>query len=223
MKKRAFSVILAMMMLFTLFAPASAKDMVPSDENTDSLEIMPVESLDSRFESAGKMSQASVNDNGIMPLDNLHPLTPLGLLVYPTFYQDGNLMVVTDERAVIYSPPLNFQNYISTNISREKQEEIKNLLSSAGYEQVGWFMNTGYNLEVYRPIRRQYYFWTGSGKSALNTDTAKNGDTYFRLVTFFAEEVSSSYKFGMTGTVTYETSPTSSTATIPIELSVTFR
>lgn len=71
MKKRAFSVILAMMMLFTLFAPASAKDMVPSDENTDSLEIMPVESLDSRFESAGKMSQASVNDNGIMPLGKL--------------------------------------------------------------------------------------------------------------------------------------------------------
>ena len=223
MKKRTLSAILAMMMLFTLFAPASAKDMVPSDETIDSLEIKPIKSMGSFVEVSDITYHSSANDDGTMPLDSMHSLTPLGVFVYPVFYEDGNLMVVTDERAVIYSPPLNFQNYISTSISRERQDEIKNLLSSAGCEQAGWYMETGYNMEAYRPIRWQYYFWTGSGKSDLNTDTAKNGNTYFKLVTFFEDEVSSSYKFGITGTATYQASMTSSTATIPIELSVTFR
>lgn len=191
MKKRAISAILAMMMLFTLFAPASAKDMIPSDETIDSLEIKPVDSLTSFFETSDGTSQTSADDDGIMPLDSMHPLTPLGLYVYPIFIQDGNLMAVTDERAVIYSPPLSFQNYISTTVTKEKQNEIKELLSNAGYEQVGWYMETGYNLEVYNPIRWQYYCWTGSGQSALQTETAKNGNTYFQIYTFFANQASS--------------------------------
>lgn len=222
MKKSTFSVILAMIMVFTMLVSASAAEATASYGTAETLEVKSISSFPLISDAFTKVSQLSDCGDDIMPLDNLHPLTPLGLYVYPIIIIDGEQYAVTDERAVFYSAPLDFQNFIRTTYSSEKQNEVKNLLSDAGLEQIGWLLETGYNLNVYNPIRWQYYWWAATGKSSLIVETAKNENKIFQIFSYFEDETSSSYKFGITGDVVYRTSATSATATIPIELSVTF-
>lgn len=60
-------------------------------------------------------------------------------------------------------------------------------------------------------------------KSRLYASGAYDGDNTFELVSYFKGGISNtnSFKFGITGDVTYQPMATASTVTMPIELTVT--
>lgn len=98
-----------------------------------------------------------------------------------------------------------------------------NTTSALGYEQIGWYMITGYNIDTYRADRFTYYEWIEAGKKGLYASAAYDGDNTFELVSYFKGGISNtnSFKFGITGDVTYQPMATASTVTMPIELTVT--
>lgn len=231
MKKRFLSAFLLFVLLVipaTASAAEMTKGLMPSGDvrEVGGLHVCAIP------ESAMEVSEEPVsqipdgNENDIMPCFNttgVTRLTPRGVVVFPIAKYQGENIIVTDDVVKFYSPSLYFQNYIRDNMSREKQTEITNFLAQYGAEQIGWYMITGYDLDTYKPGRFTYYEWTNTGKSGAKTKAAVDGaDNIFELVSYFSNGSANSFKFGITGNVTYQTHPTStSMVTMPIELSVT--
>ena len=176
--------------------------------------------------SAEPVASSSNEDDGIMPCYNntgVTRLTPMGILIYPLVRYEGKEAVLDLDSTMFYSKPYSHENYIRDTMSRAKRLEIMKTTSALGYEQIGWYMITGYNIDTYRADRFTYYEWTEAGKKGLYALAAYDGDNPFELVSYFKGGVSNtdSFKFGITGDVTYQPMATASTVTMPIELTVT--
>lgn len=107
-------------------------------------------------------------------------------------------------------------------MSEQQQIAIGKTLSKANFTQIGWYMDTGYYLDTYRPLRFNYYEWTSDGKSVMKGQTAHNGNNSFQLVSYFRENTPDSYLFGFTGNVQFMGYVGAPTSTRSIELSVKF-
>lgn len=179
---------------------------------------------DSAKEQQVEVVPEAVSDGVVMPLEGgVTRLIPMGILVYPLVMYNGEKVYLGDDIFAFYVEPLSFQNYLRDYMTAEEQEAIKSLVTAAGFEQIGWYMRTGYSIDSYRPMRFSYYEWTGAGQSSLKGKSAQNGSNIFEVVSYFDDEISTSYKFGITGNVTYQNYVGGPTVTMPIELTVTFR
>lgn len=231
--KRFFSaLLLCMLTLFSMTGVACASEathanLLPSStiiKETDTYRLREIP--DSVAQLPSEPISTVVDDGGVMPCYNttgVTRLTPLGVLVYPVVLYNGEPAIFDDESVQFFSPALYFQNYIRDTLTRAKQNEIKDILEESGLEQLGWYMVTGYDIDTYKPGNFTYYEWTRAGKSGVHTKRAVDGsENIFEVVSYFKDGSLSSYKFGITGDVTYRTMPTSyDTVKMPIELSVT--
>lgn len=220
MKKIVSALLLVVLMMGAVTGQAFAVDSHTEFPTGDLAAI-----LDSgQIQQVGDVSDVSADGDIAMPLaGGVTRLNTMGIIICPLVEVGGKAQPLTDEIYQFIVEPLSFQNYLRDYMTVEEQETIKTLVTAAGYEQVGWYMITGYNIDSYRPLRFSYYEWTGAGQSSLKGKTARNGDNIFELYSYFEDETSTSYKFGITGNVTYQNYAGGSTVTMPIELTVTFR
>lgn len=232
MKKILSSLLLCALMLFSMTSVAYASEaphtnLSPSGAIIKETDMYRLREIPDSVEELSSEPVSAVGDDvGVMPCYNttgVTRLTPLGVLVYPVVLYNGEAAIFDDDSVQFFSPALYFQNYIRDNLTRTRQNEIKNILEQNGLEQLGWYMITGYDIDTYKPGNFTYYEWTRAGKSGVHTKRAVDGsENVFELVTYFKDGTLSSYKFGITGDVTYRTMPTSyDTVKMPIELSVT--
>lgn len=172
---------------------------------------------------ADETTTESKDDTTIMPLANgVARLIPMTLYVYPVVYFNGEAQIVDDSSVRFEIRPSSYYNFIRGTMSEQQQIAIGRTLSDANLTQIGWYMDTGYYLDTYRPLRFNYYEWTADGKSARKGQTAHNGNNVFRLISYFREHTPDSYLFGFTGDVQFIGYAGAPTSTISTELSVTF-
>lgn len=166
----------------------------------------------------------SICGEQIVPLaSSVTRFTPMGVLVLPIVMYDGEPMAMDGTGVEFFSPAIDNYGYIAGTMPLATQESIKNNVRKAGFEPIGWYMITGYTIDSYKPIRWQYYELTGAGKSAQKGKSATNGDNTFELVSYYSQETSPYYTFGITGTLSYQQWYNYPTSTVPIQLTVSFR
>ena len=174
--------------------------------------------------SSDSLMEPSICSEQIMPLENsVTRFTPMGVLVLPIVMYNGEPTAMDGDGIEFFSPAIENYGYIAGTMPLATQESIKNNVRKAGFEPIGWYMITGYTIDSYKPIRWQYYELTGTGKSAQKGKTATNGDNTFELISYYSNETSPYYTFGITGTLTYQQWHNYPTSTVPIQLTVSFR
>lgn len=188
-----------------------------SDHFVEEVPAVPVDSISSQ-------------DDGVMPCYNgnngITRLTPMGVLIYPSVFYNGKKDVILDlDETMFFAEAKSFQNFIADSMSREKRLEIMDTVKALGYEQTGWYMSTGYNIDTYKPGSFTYNEWTEAGKSRTYGRSAVDGDNVFEFYSYFPDGVSNTtpFKFGITGTVTYRSGAQFPMGSMSIELSVTLK
>lgn len=181
------------------------------------LEEVPLEPVDS----------ISDPDDGIMPCYNNNSgvtrLVPTGLTIYPYVRYQGKDVVLDLDNTTFSAPVYSHQNHIIDTMNHTKRLQMMNTTAALGYEQVGWYISTGYNLDTYKPGRFTYNKLTETGKSQSYGKSAVDGENKFEFASYFKDGVSNTtvFKFGITGTVSYRSGAEFKMVTVPIELSVT--
>lgn len=179
-------------------------------------------SIDSNQITAQVTEETVDSNNQIMPLEGgVTRCEPMGLLIYPVIRHEGKATILEGDSVAFFCGPVSGMNYIASTMTQAEQDNIKSLVSNAGFEQIGWYMITGYKVDSYRPLRWSYYEWTNKGQSALKSKAAINGENTFEVVTYLANEPSTSYRFGISGTFSSQSSATAPTSNVPIGLYVT--
>lgn len=197
MKKTLLAFLLAALMVVPMASAASSE---PYDVDPDSSAASTVDDEDStkavaRVEPTGlKLYAMYVNANGKTD-------------VYKTHY--------------LYFAPENGLGYIRYDVGPTLMNTFKEKLSKNGVTPVGWYVETGYNIQAYRAVRWDLYTWTASGKSALQGYPARLGDNTFEIRSYIANETTPYYKIGVSGDLIYYPN-SSKQATIPVELSIIF-
>ena len=169
-------------------------------------------------------SKSQSNDSDAMNSEKATGVTrlkTLGITIYPLVRSENKVTIYQDNNVKFYAKPKDFQTYLREDVTQEYQDKVANYLKSEGLEQVGWYMDTGYYIDSYNPIRFDYYEWNSSGKSSLKTRRAVNGNNKFEFYYYF--EKGTEPMFGMTGNALYQSSAGWPTTTMGIELSVTFK
>lgn len=216
MKKVILSFFLAVIMVIPM---AGAANMEPTEADLgNDLEIHFIpESSDSSDESG------NTEDNQDSPQPKVVPrVEPVGLWLYPLVYDEVE-GAVPYSGTHLYFPPTGGQNFISRHVWISDQNRLISETLNAGKIPVGWYMETAYDVSnVYEPIRWEINTWSAVGTSQLMTHPASNGRTVFSLRSYFADETTPYYDFGIKGHILYRLAPGDNIVRIPIQLTVDF-
>jgi len=226
MKKRIISLLMAALMSMTLLGTtAFALDTADNEiqgtivNKSGDWELIPLDSTSST------RTHGTYDEYAPQPLAiGSNHMVPIYCRVHPIVLNNDGVPVYVRDCYWNFSVG-DGMSYIRQTMNLATQNYVKQYVIDRGYTPIGWFLDTGYNMDADKPIRFDFYVWRADGKSAMQTAPAYYGDNYFQIATAYPETVKE-YKLGITGTYYYQTGvqlgATAGTRSAPIELTVTF-
>lgn len=149
-------------------------------------------------------------------------VNPLYYDVYPVIIYEGEATVLKDTAVCIHRGPTPGMGYIDQTIKAADQNQVKSICQSIGYEVIGWYVYTAYEMiNVFNPGYWNFYIMRENGDSNMMTANASLGINEFEIFTYVPTEPRA-FRCGMRGTLTYRPQQDMDTATIPIGLYATF-
>lgn len=149
-------------------------------------------------------------------------VNPVYYDVYPVTIEDGYVTAIVDDRVCIHKGPTGGLGYIDEKITAAEQNRVKSICQLAGYEVVGWYIYTAYELiNVFNPGYWNFYIMRENGDSKTMIANASLGINEFEVFTYIPTEPRA-FKCGIRGTLEYRPYQGMDTVSMPIGLYATF-
>lgn len=149
-------------------------------------------------------------------------VNPIYYDVFPVIFQNGHDTAIVDDPVCIHKGPTGGLGYIDEKITAAEQNRVKAICKSLGYEVIGWYVYTAYELiNVFDPGYWSFYVMRESGDSKKTIANANLGINEFGILTYIPTEPRA-FKCGIKGSLVYRPQQGMDTVSMPIGLYATF-